>query len=92
MSKIPSNDFSLYDHVLDTAAVVGALPSRYARNGGEVPLDIYFAMAHGNQGQTENCDSGQEHAPCPVLLVPVPIASGSPYWLVSPQAAPVAAT
>ncbi|RUW54413.1 5-methyltetrahydropteroyltriglutamate--homocysteine S-methyltransferase [Mesorhizobium sp. M1A.F.Ca.ET.072.01.1.1] len=67
VSKIPSNDFSLYDHVLDTAAMVGAVPSRYAWNGGEVPLDIYFAMARGNQGQTGNCDSGREHAACPAL-------------------------
>lgn len=55
VSKIPSNDFSLYDHVLDTAATVGAIPSRYGWNSGEVPLDIYFAMARGNQGQTEDC-------------------------------------
>ncbi|MER9019550.1 5-methyltetrahydropteroyltriglutamate--homocysteine S-methyltransferase [Mesorhizobium sp. M0898] len=63
VSKIPSNDFSLYDHVLDTAAMVGALPSRYGWNGGEVPLDIYFAMARGNQGQTEDCGhGGHQHA------------------------------
>ncbi|CDX53693.1 5-methyltetrahydropteroyltriglutamate-homocysteine S-methyltransferase [Mesorhizobium plurifarium] len=63
VSKIPSNDFSLYDHVLDTAAMVGAVPSRYAWNGGEVPLDIYFAMARGNQGQTEDCRQvGHNHA------------------------------
>ncbi|MES0205044.1 5-methyltetrahydropteroyltriglutamate--homocysteine S-methyltransferase [Mesorhizobium sp. LNHC209A00] len=55
VSKIPSNDFSLYDHVLDTAAMVGAIPSRYGWNSGEVPLDIYFAMARGNQGQKEDC-------------------------------------
>ncbi|MDX8509798.1 5-methyltetrahydropteroyltriglutamate--homocysteine S-methyltransferase [Mesorhizobium captivum] len=67
VSKIPSNDFSLYDHVLDTAAIVGAVPSRYAWNGGEVPLDIYFAMARGNQGQTGNRDSGREPAASPAL-------------------------
>lgn len=67
VSKIPSNDFSLYDHVLDTAAMVGAVPSRYAWNGGEIPLDIYFAMARGNQGQAGNRDSGREHAACPAL-------------------------
>ncbi|RAZ72952.1 5-methyltetrahydropteroyltriglutamate--homocysteine S-methyltransferase [Mesorhizobium atlanticum] len=62
VSKIPSNDFSLYDHVLDTAAMVGAVPSRYGWNGGEVPLDIYFAMARGNQGQTENGGHGHNYA------------------------------
>ncbi|CDX18261.1 5-methyltetrahydropteroyltriglutamate-homocysteine S-methyltransferase [Mesorhizobium plurifarium] len=67
VSKIPSNDFSLYDHVLDTAAMVGAVPSRYAWNGGEFPLEIYFAMARGKQGQTGDCDTGREHAACPAL-------------------------
>ncbi len=54
---IPSNDFSLYDHVLDTAVMVGAVPARYGWSGGEVPLDTYFAMARGSQGETA-CDCG----------------------------------
>src|SRR5881409_942981 len=45
---IPSNDFSLYDQVLDTAALVGAVPDRYGHETGEVvSLDTYFAMARG---------------------------------------------
>ncbi|AZO34132.1 MAG: 5-methyltetrahydropteroyltriglutamate--homocysteine S-methyltransferase [Mesorhizobium sp.] len=63
VSKIPSNDFSLYDHVLDTVAMVGAVPARYAWTDGEVPLDIYFAMARGNQGQAADCGpAGDEPA------------------------------
>jgi len=46
---IPSNDFSLYDHVLDTIALVGAVPDRYGHGGGPVGLDTYFAMARGRQ-------------------------------------------
>ncbi|HEY1238577.1 MAG TPA: 5-methyltetrahydropteroyltriglutamate--homocysteine S-methyltransferase, partial [Solirubrobacterales bacterium] len=46
---IPSNDFSLYDQVLDTIALVGAVPERYGWKGGEVDLDTYFAMARGRQ-------------------------------------------
>src|SRR5919198_4510729 len=46
---IPSNDFSLYDHVLDTATLVGAVPGRYGHEGGRVALDTYFAMARGRQ-------------------------------------------
>ena len=46
---IPSNDFSLYDHVLDTIALVGAVPDRYEHSGGPVDLDTYFAMARGRQ-------------------------------------------
>lgn len=44
---IPSNDFSLYDQVLDTAIMVGAIPGRYGFNGGSVSLETYFAMARG---------------------------------------------
>ncbi|MBL0319990.1 MAG: 5-methyltetrahydropteroyltriglutamate--homocysteine S-methyltransferase [Alphaproteobacteria bacterium] len=48
---IPSNDFSFYDHVLDTIALVGAVPARYQFKGGNVGLDTYFAMARGAQTQ-----------------------------------------
>lgn len=43
---LPSNDFSLYDHVLDGALMVGAVPSRFG-DRGLVGLDLYFAMARG---------------------------------------------
>src|SRR6266851_7559197 len=46
---LPSNDFSLYDRVLDTCALVGAVPARYGWTGGPVDLDVYFAMARGVQ-------------------------------------------
>jgi 5-methyltetrahydropteroyltriglutamate--homocysteine methyltransferase len=45
VTHIASNDFSLYDHVLDTSAIVGAIPDIYGWTGGEVSLDTYFAMA-----------------------------------------------
>ena len=44
---IPSNDFSFYDHVVDTCALVGGVPSRFRWHGGNVGLDTYFAMARG---------------------------------------------
>jgi 5-methyltetrahydropteroyltriglutamate--homocysteine methyltransferase len=46
---IPSNDFSFYDRVLDTCALVGAVPKRYGWAGGPVDVDTYFAMARGVQ-------------------------------------------
>jgi len=46
---IPSNDFSYYDQVLDTIALVGAVPERYGWDGGQVDLETYFAMARGRQ-------------------------------------------
>ncbi|MFQ5889681.1 MAG: 5-methyltetrahydropteroyltriglutamate--homocysteine S-methyltransferase [Gemmatimonadota bacterium] len=49
LTHIPSNDFSLYDHVLDVVALLGAVPDRYGWDGGDVNLDTYFAMARGSQ-------------------------------------------
>ncbi|KAK1354489.1 5-methyltetrahydropteroyltriglutamate--homocysteine S-methyltransferase [Heracleum sosnowskyi] len=45
---IPSNTFSYYDQVLDTTAMLGAVPPRYSWNGGEIDFDVYFSMARGN--------------------------------------------
>ncbi|OJU07219.1 MAG: 5-methyltetrahydropteroyltriglutamate--homocysteine S-methyltransferase [Rhizobium sp. 63-7] len=50
ITRIPSNDFSFYDHVLDTAVMVGAIPAGYGWHGGDVSLKTYFAMARGSQG------------------------------------------
>src|SRR5881275_2853373 len=49
MDLVPSNDFSYYDRVLDTCALVGAVPKRYGWAGGPVDVDTYFAMARGVQ-------------------------------------------
>ncbi len=59
VTHIPSNDFSLYDHVLDTSVMVGAIPPIYGWDGGTVSLDTYFAMARGSQ---PDADDGHAHA------------------------------
>jgi 5-methyltetrahydropteroyltriglutamate--homocysteine methyltransferase len=81
---IPVNDFSFYDGMLDTTALVGAVPERFGWDGGEVSLDLLFAMARGNLGD----------APAPALdmtkwfdtnyhyLVPE-LAPGQPFALSS---------
>ena len=48
LDLLPVGDFSLYDHVLDTAALLGAIPERFGWDGGEVDLETYFSMARGN--------------------------------------------
>jgi 5-methyltetrahydropteroyltriglutamate--homocysteine methyltransferase len=50
LDLVPVNDFSLYDHVLDTAALAGAVPYRYGWSGDAVDLDTLFAMARGRTG------------------------------------------
>ncbi len=49
LDSVPGNTFSYYDHMLDTAALFGAVPPRFADLGlGEI--DTYFAMARGTDG------------------------------------------
>ena len=50
---LPVNDFSLYDQMLDTVALVGAVPSRYGWSGETVDLGTYFAMARGRTGEDD---------------------------------------
>jgi 5-methyltetrahydropteroyltriglutamate--homocysteine methyltransferase len=66
---IPSNDFSFYDHVLDTTAMVGAVPERFKRTEPSVDLSIYFAMARGwvsdhksNKASESGCGDDSVHA------------------------------
>lgn len=47
---IPSNDFSLYDQVLDALVLIGATPERFGN--GPVTLERYFAMARNSHEQT----------------------------------------
>ncbi|NOU95660.1 5-methyltetrahydropteroyltriglutamate--homocysteine S-methyltransferase [Paenibacillus sp. LMG 31456] len=47
---IPVNDFSYYDHILDTAAMFGIIPKRFAYEGGIVPLSVYYGVARGTKG------------------------------------------
>ena len=67
VTKIPSNDFSLYDHVLDTAVMVGAIPPAYGTAGGAITLDTYFAMARGSEAGAAACGAATS-----------PISAGGP--------------
>jgi len=51
LDRVPVNDFSFYDRMLDTCALVGAVPPRYGFKGEWVDADTYFAMARGSQGK-----------------------------------------
>ncbi|MEF2230591.1 MAG: 5-methyltetrahydropteroyltriglutamate--homocysteine S-methyltransferase [Pseudodesulfovibrio sp.] len=52
MDLLPVGDFSLYDHVLDTVALLGAAPDRFGHPGGEVDLATYFRMARGDAARS----------------------------------------
>lgn len=45
---IPVNDFSYYDHMLDTAAMFGLIPQRFGDVKEEITLNQYFSVARGN--------------------------------------------
>jgi 5-methyltetrahydropteroyltriglutamate--homocysteine methyltransferase len=61
ITEIPSNDFSLYDHVLDTSVMVGAIPEPYGWRSGAVSLETYFAMARGTADEHTH-EHGHSHA------------------------------
>jgi 5-methyltetrahydropteroyltriglutamate--homocysteine methyltransferase len=54
LDHVPSNDFSLYDHVLDTAVMLGAIPERFRTIAD--PIARYFAMARGLQDAATQTD------------------------------------
>ncbi len=57
IKHVPSGDFSFYDQVLDTIAMVGAVPERYGFKGEKVDLATYFAMARGVQNKKDQADA-----------------------------------
>ncbi len=48
LSLVATGDFSWYDHVLDMAVMLGAIPARF-RHLPENSAEAYFSMARGNQ-------------------------------------------
>jgi 5-methyltetrahydropteroyltriglutamate--homocysteine methyltransferase len=46
LDYIPSNDFSLYDFILDISTMLGVIPKRF---GDNCDIDTYFAMARGSK-------------------------------------------
>ncbi|MBG0790045.1 MAG: 5-methyltetrahydropteroyltriglutamate--homocysteine S-methyltransferase [Desulfovibrionaceae bacterium] len=51
LDLLPVGDFSLYDHVLDTMVMLGAVPARFGRSSGPTDLKTYFRMARGDAEQ-----------------------------------------
>ncbi len=69
IDHIPSNDFSFYDHVLDMATVVGAVPRRFG--GGPrtaSDLTVYFAMARGEAPLTSGAPGVGTRHPAPLRM------------------------
>ncbi len=64
IESIASNDFTLYDQVLDTTCLVGAVPRRFGHAGGPVDLDTYFSLARGTTGGA----GGAGHAVAPLEM------------------------
>ncbi|UVO30676.1 5-methyltetrahydropteroyltriglutamate--homocysteine S-methyltransferase [Bradyrhizobium arachidis] len=58
---IPSNDFSLYDQILDTSVMVGAIPEAYGWESGPVSLKTYFTMARGSQDKEHDASCAHVH-------------------------------
>ncbi len=56
---IPSNDFTLYDHMLDMSCMLGVIPDRFDWKGS-IDLDLYFRIARGRsvagKSDTKPCE------------------------------------
>jgi len=59
ISHVPSGDFALYDHVLETACAFGLVPTGYGWSGdGPVSLATMFALARGARGSAAERAAG----------------------------------
>ncbi|GAA0567824.1 5-methyltetrahydropteroyltriglutamate--homocysteine S-methyltransferase [Craurococcus roseus] len=59
IGHLPSGDFALYDHVLETACAFGAVPPGYGWDGeGPVSLSTLFLLARGGRGGGCGCSGG----------------------------------
>ncbi|APJ04769.1 5-methyltetrahydropteroyltriglutamate--homocysteine S-methyltransferase [Silvanigrella aquatica] len=58
LSFITVGDFSWYDHVLETSALLGVIPKRFLESDNKINIDTLFCMA---RGQSLN---KKEHAAC----------------------------
>ncbi|KAJ3111105.1 methionine-synthesizing 5- methyltetrahydropteroyltriglutamate--homocysteine methyltransferase [Phlyctochytrium bullatum] len=95
LDHIPSNDFSFYDHVLDTAVTLGAIPPKYEHLRG---LELYFAMARGLQRPATETAPAVDVASLPMSkffdtnyhYVPVPLGPHTEFKLAEDTPKPVA--
>jgi 5-methyltetrahydropteroyltriglutamate--homocysteine methyltransferase len=51
LSMLTAGDFALYDHMLDTAIALGALPERFGFTAADLSLSQAFELARGNAAQ-----------------------------------------
>lgn len=57
LDLVPSNDFSLYDQVLDMTCILGNLPERFRWESSTISLDQRFQLARGSkQGNIVACE------------------------------------
>ncbi|MGH8502955.1 MAG: 5-methyltetrahydropteroyltriglutamate--homocysteine S-methyltransferase [Gammaproteobacteria bacterium] len=54
LDMVPVGDFSWYDQVLDTSALLGCVPPRFGEIQGDVDIDTYFRMARGRAPRGED--------------------------------------
>ncbi len=63
LDLIPCNDFSFYDHVLDTTCLLGNIPPRFATPPAEISFDTQFRIARGAAAETG--ETGENACSCP---------------------------
>ena len=48
LAYVTTGDFSLYDRMLDITCMLGAVPTRFAADKADSPLERYFSLARGD--------------------------------------------
>ncbi|WP_336792651.1 5-methyltetrahydropteroyltriglutamate--homocysteine S-methyltransferase [Gordonia malaquae] len=66
LDSIPVNTFSYYDQILDTAVLLGALPTRVTSI--DDPLEAYFAAARGSDGAGSEASGPCSHGVAPLEM------------------------
>lgn len=57
LDYVTVGDFSWYDHVLDTSAMLGVIPERFGSARGNVHLNTIFCMARGKAPQVKDAQA-----------------------------------
>jgi Cobalamin-independent synthase, N-terminal domain. len=64
ISHVPSADFALYDHVLETVCAFGLVPPGYGWSGeGPVSLATMFALARGRAAERRSARPASQAMP-----------------------------
>jgi 5-methyltetrahydropteroyltriglutamate--homocysteine methyltransferase len=85
VTLIPNNTFSYYDHVPDTMAMVGAMPSCCNWIGRDIHHNVYFSMARGIVSKLAMEMTKWLDSPCGIYIFIRNWHAKHPTWKLTPR-------